>query len=115
MAWKKSSLPPEQRVPGALIAIQLHTALEKQDFYSENCPSFQERSFSHSAIFQVLARLQRASVFGTGFDTRVAIAAPFFQPQSNPKYHCSKCLYGSLALFETPSHALQLVENTLLT
>jgi hypothetical protein len=38
-----------------------------------------------------------------------------FQPQTNPRYQCTKGPYDSLALFETPSHALQLVENTLVT
>ena len=64
-------------------------------------------------------RLERSSrltsVFGTGSTRESRLPLHVFQPQSNPKYHCSKCLYGSLALFETPNRALQLVENTLLT
>src|ERR1700751_5478147 len=56
-----------------------------------------------------------SSVFGTGFTREWRLPLHVFQPHSNPKYHYSKCLYGSLALFETPNHALQLIDNTLLT
>ena len=52
--------------------------------------------------------------FGTGSTRESRLPLHGFQPQTNPKYHCSKRLYSYLALFETPNHALQLVENKLL-
>ena len=98
------------------MAIRLHTTLEKQAFH-------REMSIFSGTLVQPLgdfagARLQQSSrltsVFGTGSTRESRLPLHGFQPQSNPKYHCSKCLYDSLALFETPNHAFQLLENTLL-
>ena len=112
-------IPTEQQVPGALFAIRLHKTLERQVFYSEIVHLFRNARSATRLFFRCSARLQRSSrltsVFGTGSTRESRLPLHVFQPQSNPKYHCSRCLYGSLALFETPNHALQLVENTLLT
>jgi hypothetical protein len=56
-----------------------------------------------------------ARCLGTGSTRESRLPLHAFQPQSNPKYHCSQSLYDSLALFQTPNHALQLVENTVVT
>jgi len=55
MARKRSSHTARTASAGVCpMAIRLHTTLEKQVFSPRYCPSFQERSFGHSEIFQVL-------------------------------------------------------------
>ena len=90
----------------------------KAGLSQRNCPSFRERSFSHSAIFQVLDFNSQAVCHQFSGQVRPEShdwRPTFSNPNPTPNSHCSKCPYGSLALFETPDHALQLVENTLLT
>jgi len=96
------------------MAIRLHTTLEKQAFH-------REMSIFSGTLVQPLgdfagARLQQSSrltsVFGTGSTRESRFPAPRF---STPDTSARKTLCDSLALVETTSHALHLVEHTAVT